>query len=249
MRRVAFVDDQLLCRDFRTDDVVRKSSLRDYVLTPYSGRVLFSNPRTGKVAVQWPWGVESESPSELVKELAQHFAPTSVDTSYGTYEKYLHTKNENTKKVNQEFRKSLASSIVKDLRDEFETQNKLVFHAACRALHDGMTEPQAKKYLIQKFASSHGFDAVQSIAGDVYAQGYRLAIYWREQNRRYQATKSERNTKRFSCPKCHDIMKPLRYRFRQSIQQCPVCGFSIHNDDIIMNAGPIVTPAPILVEV
>ena len=233
MRRVAFIDDQLLCRDFRTDDVVRKSSLRDYVLTPYSGRVLFSNPRTGKVAVQWPWGVESESPAELVKVIADHFAPVSHEDGVSTHEGAVHKKNEDTKKANSEWRKGFASELARELKNEFEAQNKTVYHAACKALHDDMPEVKARELLVHKFAASHGFDTVNSITGDVYGQGYRLAIYWAAAMRKYKRTRNEVASKRYSCPRCRTGMSPLRFRFRQDLHQCGACGFAIDKTDLM----------------
>jgi hypothetical protein len=233
MFKFAFVDDQMLCKDFRTDDVVRKSSLRDYVLTPYSGRVLFSNPRTGKVAVQWPWGVESESPAELVKMENSYKLPIQQNSGYDTYESATHTRNDDTKKANAEWRKSVASEITESLKRDFEASHKNVYHAACKQLHDDKSEKQAKEIIRLKFAATNGFDACDSIVGDVYGQGFRLALYWKAQQRRYQSTRREKATKRYSCPKCRELMKPLRYRFKEDLNHCGVCGFTIYGGDIL----------------
>ena len=86
MLRTAFVDDKLFAREFNSGDVVRKSGIRDLVLTPYVGRVIYSNADTGKIQVQWPWGVIEEVASELIHDTSGYFAPPSMDQSYSTWE-------------------------------------------------------------------------------------------------------------------------------------------------------------------
>src|SRR5688572_460220 len=85
MRRIAFVDEVAASAAFSSGDVVRKTSMRDFVLSPYAGRVLYSSPKTGKVMVQWPWGSEQESPHELVKDLSGDYAPPIHNSSYSTW--------------------------------------------------------------------------------------------------------------------------------------------------------------------
>ena len=75
MHKTAFVDNQLAARAFHTDDSVRKAGQRGLLLSPYVGRVVFSNTETGYVQVQWPWGVEQEVATELIKDTSGDLLP------------------------------------------------------------------------------------------------------------------------------------------------------------------------------
>jgi hypothetical protein len=235
MYRVAFVDDQLLCKDFKADDSVRKTSLRDYILTPYVGKVLFSNERIGKVAVKWPWGIESESPAELVKVVDANFVANESVDSYDTHESASANRTK-FKKTSSDRKLSFADASAKEMRNEFETLNKPVYIAAAKSIHDGKSEIQARHDLVWKFAKDFGYDAVNDIVNDVYGQGYRLAIYWKASQRKYQLTKSEISSGKMNCPRCRKAMGKVRYKHQTSLSQCKRCGFAITHEDILKSA-------------
>jgi hypothetical protein len=114
MDRFAFVDDVAYAKEFRTGDLVRKSNIRDLIVTPFVGRVLYSNTATGKVSVQWPWGQEIESPTELVKAHTTDVGFDNFDTSLSTWESARYKSVD--EKSDAKWRNGLASLIV----DEFE---------------------------------------------------------------------------------------------------------------------------------
>ena len=60
-----------------------------------------------------------------------------------------------------------------------------------------------------------------------------MAIYWKEQNRRYKVTQREKSTGTMSCPSCRGALRTRSYRQGQKILMCPACGFSIHPADIL----------------
>lgn len=229
--RVAFVDDKLYAREFRTGDCVRKTGLRDFVLTPYVGRVLYSNTDTGVVQVQWPWGVENNTPSELVHDNSGDFGPPShIDQSYSTYESSRWTSSPESEKNDAKWRSSLASSLV----EEFESLTMPIYRAACKAWYDGTPELDALENLSGRFANSFGYDVVRRTVSNLYEHGRRVAIYWANSNRKYRATKSERDSGSLSCPRCASSLKPRVYRHGKRIMQCRACGFSIHNRDLML---------------
>src|ERR1700754_1595782 len=84
--KTAFVDEQIAAREFHTGDIVRIPGDRETVLSPYVGRVLFSNPALGTVHVQWPWGDEVEMATRLVRTEEALFSAPSFDTSLSTLE-------------------------------------------------------------------------------------------------------------------------------------------------------------------
>src|SRR3989304_593812 len=190
MYRVAFIDNQLLALDFHSGDAVQRGGLHDFFLTPYVGRVLYSNPATGRVTVQWPWGAEQESPAELVKlnnELIQYFPP-SIDQSYSSLDQAKNTDDKDTLKSDAKWRKSLASRAVV----RFEEEAKPVWREACRLWHQNTDEIEAFQRLSSKFGDRFSHDVVRLTISNLYNMGKRFAIYWRDKNRQYRVTKKEK---------------------------------------------------------
>ena len=228
--RVSFVDDKVYAREFRTGDHVRKTGLRDFVLTPYTGRVLYSNTDTGVIQVQWPWGVENNSPTELVVDKSGDYAmPEFTDQSYSTWEQSRFTSSPNSQKEDAKWRKSLASSLV----DEFDKNTKPVYNIVCKLWYKGVPEAVALKRISSIHSSKFGFDVCNKTVADVYESGRRIALYWTQGQRKYKATKKERESGRFACPRCASNLKPRVYRHNRRLMQCRACGFSIHNKDMV----------------
>lgn len=228
--RIAFVDEKLLAQEFRTDDHVRKTGLRDFVITPYIGRVLYSNTDTGVISVQWPWGVENNSPSELLLDRSDDFMPPQVtDQSYSTYESDRWKGDSESAKEDAKWRKSLASLMIK----EYENITMPVYRSACKALYEGHSEMDALSIVSSVHSNQFGFEVVRRTVSNLYNAGRRFALYWASGNRKYRQTKSEKAANRMSCPRCHSVMKPRVYRHNKRISQCRACGFSIHSKDII----------------
>jgi len=230
MHRTAYVDDKLFAVEFRTGDTVRKSNIREFILTPFVGRVLFSNTDTGKVSVQWPWGAEQEDPTMLVKTAtSEGLPPGSIDTSYDTWEKSRFTGDSASSKSDAKWRSSLASSIVSD----FNKQTASVRQAAELAIYEGLDEATAGSRISSVFADKYGADCVASVVADVYEGARRFAIYRKDSSRKYQVSRSERAAGHLRCPRCASGLKNRTYRQGQTIKQCRNCGFSIANDDLV----------------
>lgn len=231
MREVrAFVDERLMAAEFGTGDVVRKTGLRDFTLTPYVGRVLYSNVETGKVHVQWPWGAEQESPAELVRLADPHsIPPLAADQSYSTWEKSRHVDGKDVDKADTKWRKSLAARVVSG----YEARTLPLWRAACEAWHCGMPEVETFVKMSSVFADEYGEEAVRLTVANLYELGRRLAIYWKDNKRRYKTTQEEQDTKKFACPRCKGLLRPRVYRQGRRILLCKTCGFSIHPKDLI----------------
>ncbi len=230
MHRTAFVDDKLYAAEFRTGDSVRKSNIREFILTPFVGRVLFSNTDVGKVHVQWPWGAEQEDPTMLVRVATpENHPPEMIDTAYSTWEKSRFTGDASTEKEDKKWRSSLASEIVKD----YAKHAKPVVSSAQYAVYSGLSEESAKSRIATIFRKTHGSAEVDQIVGDVFEGARRYAIYWRDSMRKYKATKREVSTGHLTCPRCASTLKPRTYRHGQTIKQCRNCGFSISDEDIL----------------
>ncbi len=229
MHRTAFVDDQLIARDFNTGDVVRKAGIRDFVLTPYVGRVLYSNTDTGKVEVQWPWGAEIETASELIRDASNYYPPTGADQSYSTWEQSRNVNSPAVVKADEKWRKSLAARVV----HRYEERTIPLWRAACEAWHCGMPEVDAFVGMASAFGQEYGDDAVRITVANLYELGRRLAIYWKDQKRRYKVTQQEKASGKVSCPRCKGVMKPRTYRQGRRVMLCKTCGFTIHPKDLV----------------
>ena len=238
---VSFVDDKEYAKEFRTGDRVRKTGLRDFVLTPYAGRVLYSNTDTGVVSVQWPWGVENNAPTELVLELSGDYGyPVTTDQSYETWESSRWTSTEPdvddvralpaADARDKKWRKSLSSVLVK----EFELHTMPVYRAACKAWYDGVSEVNAIFRLSSEFSDKFGYDVVRRTVGNLYELGHRIAIYWGNSNRQYRVTQTEKSSGKLKCPRCAQTLKPRTFRANnRRLMQCRACGFSIHSRDLV----------------
>lgn len=232
MNRYAFVDDKLYSQEFASGDIVRRVNIRDYIITPYVGRVIYANYNTGIVMVQWPWGAVVEPPTELIKVGAGNHdfvPPLKLDTSYSTWEKESYGFTTDSVKADEKWRKSIASSIV----SEYEHQTKPVYVAACKAYYDSVPEVEAITRIAAEYADEYGFDTVRRTVGNLYGLGRRVALYWKNSQRKYKTSQAERASGKLKCPRCSSRMANRIYRANRAIKQCRSCGFSIHNRDII----------------
>jgi hypothetical protein len=232
--RLAFVDDQLLAREFHSGDIVRKAGYRDFVLSPYVGRVIYSSPDTGKVHVQWPWGEEEISPTELVKDASESFMPPmQADQMYTTHEMSRNIDSPEVVKADDKWRKSLtASSLASRIVDQYEQYTLPLWRAACEAWHCEIPEIEAFQRMAKVFGSEYGQEAVRITVANLYELGRRLALYWKDPKRRYKTTQREKQTGKLSCPRCHGVLKPRVYRHGGRVMLCKGCGFAIHPRDI-----------------
>ncbi len=241
---VSFVDEKLLATDFGTGDVVRKSGTRDFVLSPYAGRVLYSNTDTGKVQVQWPWGVELESPSELIRQAGEPITiPTSIDQSYSTWESERFKDGKEVEKADNKWRKSLASKVF----DSYEQKTLPLYRAACEAWHLGMPEVETFVRMSSAFSADFSTDAIRLTVSNLYESGRRLAIYWKDKKRRYKTTQQEKDSKNLSCPRCKSFLRPRVYRQGRRLLNCKQCGFCIAPKDLILRRDhPICDQLPVI---
>ena len=236
-RIVAYVDDQLVAREFNSGDVVQRANYRDYFFTPYYGRVIASYPETGFADIQWPWGVERESASNLIKinmENSVYYPLLETDQSYSTHEQSRHINDPKTLKSDAKWRKSIASRVA----ERFEKQTLPLWREACRIYHNNINEIQAFRKLSKMFSDDFSSETIRLTVANLYELGRRLAIYWGNNKRRYKLTKREMKTGKLECPRCHNLMKKRVYRHGKKNWQCVGCGFAISPKDII-NSGDI----------
>lgn len=231
MRQVtAFVDERLIAGEFGTGDVVRKTGLRDFAMSPYVGRVLYSNVETGKVHVQWPWGAEQETPSELLRLDESHgMPPVTVDQGLSTWERTRHEDGKAIDKIDTKWRKSLAARAA----DAYEESTLPLWRAACEAWHCQMPEVETYVKMVAAFGEEYGEDAVRLTVANLYELGRHVAIYWKDKKRRYKTTQQEKDSKKFACPRCRGNLRPRVYRQGRRFLLCKTCGFSIHPKDLI----------------
>jgi hypothetical protein len=230
-RKVAFIDNQTMALEFNSGDVVQRGGLHDFFLTPYLGRVLSSNPETGRVQVQWPWGVEQETPTELIRVNMENsmYYPVNIDQSYSSLDQAWNTNDPDTLKAESKWRKALASRAVA----RYEEKTLPIWREACRSWHSGENQIKAYSRLSALFAGEFGHEPVRLTISNLYETGSRLAIYWKSTKRRYKVTNREKSSGQLSCPRCKSYLKPRVYRHGQKMLQCRTCGFSIHPDDLV----------------
>lgn len=248
--RLAFVDDMQAAKDFASGDVVRKMGIQELVTAPYVGYVVYSNPRTGKVHVQWPWGAEEEAATSLIRDITGDVPPnSSLNQSYSTWEMARHINDPATLKADAKWRKGLASRVA----DKFVAADRIlkiisaherktipIWQAACHAYHHGIGEIETFRLLAAEFGEEYGLEAVRLTVANLWEAGRnpssREALYWKDGNRRYKVTKREKDSKKLTCPRCKGTMRPRTYRHGKRVLQCPKCGFSIAPKDLIWDA-------------
>lgn len=234
MLKTAFVDDCQAAKDFATGDIVRKTDFRGFLPSPYVGRVVYSNPLTGTVQVQWPWGSEQELATILIKDTSgDTMPPESLNQSYSTWEWTQHDKSKESVKADEKWRKSLASVTA-----AYEKHTLPLWRAACKAHHAGMDDISAYKAIVAALGDIYGAEAVRVTVSNLYLAGSvlpaRLALYWKDNGRRYKVTQQEKDCKKFKCPRCSGWkVKPRAYRQGKKVLQCRDCGFSVSPKDLV----------------
>ncbi len=155
-RRLSFIDDRALARQFSTGDVVRKPGSDGKFASPYSGSVIYSNTDIGTVSVQWPWGVEQEWASELIPDTSGDIIPPQINDSYSTWEmeRYITTP-----------KKRKASKIVK----AFEDKTYPVYVEASRLHYNGLNQIDAFMGM-EKYCSRYGSDVVRRTVSNIFNQ-------------------------------------------------------------------------------
>lgn len=243
MKRHAFVDDMQAARDFASGDIVRRMGYRELLPGPFAGRVVYSNPKTGKVHVQWPWGVEEEPASELIRDISSEVAPNmALDQWYPTLDGVRFINDEETGKQDAKWRKGLASQVAERyLRAtmparillQYEELTKPAWRLACKAWYRGMDEISAYRAVLAVFGKDFGEECCRLTVSNLYEEARRVAIYWKDNSRRYKVTKREKSTNQLTCPRCKGVMKPRKYEKDKHCMQCKQCGFSISPQDLI----------------
>lgn len=243
MRRYAFVDDMQAAKDFASGDVVRRMGYREMLPSPFAGRVIYANPKTGKVHVQWPWGAEEEPASELIRDLSAATAPNmALDQWYPTLDGVRFINDEETRKKDEKWRKSLSSQVARryldasrpsDLASRYEELTKPAWRLACKAWHRGQDEISAYKSVLASFEDEFGDDCCRRTVANLYEESRRVAIYWKDNGRRYKVTQKEKDSRKLLCPRCKGVLKPRVYRQGKNCMQCKGCGFTISPKDLV----------------
>jgi predicted RNA-binding Zn-ribbon protein involved in translation (DUF1610 family) len=249
MLRTAFVDDVAAAKDFTSGDVVRKTDFRNFFPSPYAGRVVFVDYRNGTVQVQWPWGSEQESPTELIRDLSGDVAPPlSLDQTYSSWAQTRFENDVDALKADAKWRKSLTAAVAA----KYEVSTAPLWRAACKAQHDGLDEIAAFMSLSTALSEKFGDDAVRLTVANLYDAGRtlspRLALYWKDKGRRYKVTQREKSMGKIRCPRCGaEGMRPRTYRANKKVLSCTGCGFSISPKDLIWDEAlpeAVVVPTP-----
>lgn len=245
--KVSFIDEVALAKEFATDDCVRKTTHRDVYHSPYVGRVLYSDQQTGKVMVQWPWGPEHEQPSELIRDASEGaLPPLLLDQLPLTVERQTHRNSDSDFKADLKYRKSLGTTTnrvahiheyeqrVRRIATRFEERTLPLKRATCLAFHSGQDEVQAFLSVSAKYASQFGTEPIRLTVSNFYEIARRVAIYWKDTNRRYKVTNKERAEGKLKCPRCGTTpMKPRAYRHGKKVLCCKSCGFTISPKDLV----------------
>lgn len=260
--RLAFVDDMQAAKDFATGDIVRRMGYRELLPGPFAGRVIYSNPRTGKVHVQWPWGAEEEPATELIRDLSGDVAVNAaLDQIYTTWESARHTNGEAAQKSQEEWFKSLlkedpkwkkqlastgfslgeAASLM-NIVSLYEEKTKPIWRSACKAWYGGMSEVEAFTHLSSMYENIFSLDSVRVTVSNLYESAKnpspKYALYWKDSGRKYKVTKKEKSNGVLYCPACRGKMRAKTYRKQKKCLQCTDCGFSISPKDLIWESGP-----------
>lgn len=258
-------------KDFATGDIVRRMGYREMLPGPFAGRVIYSNPHTGKVHVQWPWGDEEEPATELVRDLSGEVAVNgALDSMYSTWEGSrlindpITAKSdkkwfEGLLKKDEKWRKQVAADLsisgdrllrLARIVQAYELRTKPVWIAACKAWYKGIDEISAFRRIARMHAKDFGIDAVRLTVSNLYGLASnpdpRLALYWKDGGRKYKVTKRERDSGSLSCPRCRNSLKPRTYRHQKRVLQCRGCGFTISPKDLIWDADPEVSPSAVV---
>lgn len=226
---MAFIDERALARNFKTGDIVQKSSLRDLLPSPYYGRVLFANAETGTVTVQWPWGAEQEHPSTLNPILSNAKDSKSIldlNQWYSNWDAARHGMYGDDPDPGY-------SAMSAKIAAMHEQTTLPLWRAACKCMHDGMDSVSAFMKLSSSFAEEFGSDTVRRTVANLYEASKRLAVYWHDSKRRYRVTRKEKNSGVYTCPRCKNPLKPRTFRQNQKVMACKICGFTIHPRDLI----------------
>lgn len=254
--RTAFVDDIQAAKDFATGDVVRRMGYRELLPGPFTGRVIYSNPHTGKVHVQWPWGAEEEPATELIRDLSGEVAVNmALDQIYSTWESSRLINGESADKADEKWRKSLlkndekwrkqmasSASVARlaKIASAYEERTAPLWRAACKAWYDGLDSVQAFSIISRFHANEFGIDAIRVTVSNLYETARRpsarYALYWKDSGRKYKVTKREKDTGSIMCPRCRSAMKARTYRHQKKCLQCSGCGFAISPKDLIWDA-------------
>ena len=246
--RLSFVDEVALAKEFATDDVVRKSTLRDTHLSPYAGRVLYSDHQTGKVMVQWPWGPEYEQPSELIRDASELIKPPLLlDQLPKTVERVQHQNSDDDFKLLEKYRKSLGADLVNRISSIYDYNNKIdrisklyelytkpIKIAVCKSFHLGHDSISTFKVVSSDLSDQFGTEPIRITISNFYGLANKLAIYWKDNGRRYKVTQNERATGKLKCPRCGaSPLTPRTYRQGKRILNCKSCGFAISPEDLV----------------
>ena len=231
-------------KGFASGDLVRRMGYRELLPGPFAGRVIYSNPKTGKVHVQWPWGVEEEPATELIRDISSDTTSNdSLDQWLPTLDGVRFINDEKTEKADAKWRKSLSSRVAdRYLRASFSSQlvaryeelTKPAWRLACKAWYHDLDEVGAYRAVFAACGKDFGDDCCRRTVANLYESARRnVAIYWKDSGRRYKVTNKEKETQQLLCPRCKGLLKPRVYRQGKNCMQCKGCGFTISPKDLV----------------
>lgn len=217
MDRTAYVDNRYLAKQYKTGDSVRKTDLIDTFANAYVGRVIYSNPLTGIVYVQWPWGAEQATPADLIKDVSQDVEGPLFFDDYSSYDKWSMTQTDIAKRVAARY----ASCAQK------------CYSCTCKAIHYGASKEVALE-VFERLASGLAADTRSSIYDRIFSDK-RVALYYKSSPRKYQMSKGEEQRRTAACPKCKNVMRPAKISKNAHVFRCTnaECKFMIHPEDVL----------------
>lgn len=217
MDRTAYVDNRYLAKQFKTGDVVRKTDLIDTFASAYVGRVIYSNPLTGVITIQWPWGAEQATPADIIKDQSNDIEAPLYFDDYSSYDKssMMHT------------------SIAQRVAAKYASCAKTCYSCTCKAIHYGASKEVALE-VFNRLSASLAAETRDILYNRIFTDK-RVALYYKSSPRKYQMSKGEEKRRTAACPKCKSVMRPAKISKNAHVFRCSnsECKFMIHPEDVL----------------
>lgn len=217
-RKGNYKDTRNLLVDFEVgDSVLYVDPIRGKAMN-FVGRVTALLSGLGMVDVEFPWGNQRMSPTEIVHT---NLDGPSQDTSLDTWDR---KKGGVTSK-----------DFIYRLAARHEFRQRRIFRHADNFRQAGIDQMDAYDWLYAKYAQKHTDDEIKAAVSVVYntPRSERQAMYWKQKGRQYVPTQNELDSGNFHCPRCKCGMEKTIYKKWEKLYACPDCLFLIKPADIL----------------